>query len=126
MSMMQEIDAMPKRVLIAEDEVFVALELAETLREMGYEVVGPALNAASAMKLACTERVDAALLDINLGHGQTTEDVAAVLRDKDVPFAFLTAYDRLSVVFLQPDDHVFSKPVTTQTLEQALRCVQMI
>lgn len=115
-----------KRVLVAEDEVFVAIELAETLRDLGFDVIGPALNAKMAVALAESETFDAALLDVNLGRGQTTEPVARLLRERKVPFAFLTAYDRKTVVFVEPEDPVFAKPVSEKALRDALRSVHVI
>ena len=83
------------RVLVVDDEAFLAADLAMTLRRDGYEVMGPFPNADKAMAALERATPDAALLDVNLGRGRTSEAVAATLRERRVPFAFLTGYSRL-------------------------------
>ena len=57
------------RVLIVEDEFFLADDLAKALREAGGSPVGPANSVAQAEALIAREEVDAAILDLNLrGH----------------------------------------------------------
>ena len=51
-----------RRVLVAEDEFVIALEIEEALRRAGYEVVGPAATADEAERLASKEPLDAAVL----------------------------------------------------------------
>jgi DNA-binding response OmpR family regulator len=80
-----------KRVLVVEDEMLLALDLEEGLREAGCEVVGPAGNLRMALALARSEILDAAILDVNLA-GETVFPVAQILADSDVPFVFATAY----------------------------------
>jgi len=56
-----------KRILVVEDEYMIADDLALELREASVEVIGPAASLPQAMRLiAQTERLDAAILDINL------------------------------------------------------------
>ena len=57
------------RVLIAEDELLVAADLADHLEGFGAKVIGPAETVLHAAHLAATERLDAALLDFNLLDG---------------------------------------------------------
>ena len=84
------------RILILEDEFMVALELSHILRDFGVEVVGPTGRAGDALKRLERERVDAALLDINLSRGNSL-DVARALMESDVPFAFVTGYQTMSL-----------------------------
>lgn len=56
-----------KRVLVVEDEYMIADDLASELRHAGAEVIGPAASLPQAMRLiAQTDRLDGAVLDINL------------------------------------------------------------
>ena len=57
------------RVLVAEDQAVIAMDLAMTLREFGCAVLGPAASVAEALALAGRERPDAALLDLGLSDG---------------------------------------------------------
>lgn len=119
--------AMPQteitRVFVVEDEVFVAYEMHDILEELGFEVVGPALNAEDAQKLARTAQIDAAFLDVNLGGGKTSEPTAAILRERGVPFVFVTAYTPDQITFRTSDDEVLEKPVTTRKVFETLQKV---
>jgi len=79
------------RVLVAEDEFLVFLALEEDLRASGYEVVGPFTTLADARLAAEHERIDLAVLDINLG-GEMIFPVADDLHARKVPFIFLSGY----------------------------------
>jgi DNA-binding response OmpR family regulator len=79
-----------RHVLIVEDEVWPSIVLEEALTRTGWTVLA-ASTIGAALDLATNEDLDAALLDINLG-GDRVYPVAYVLRDRGVPFAFMTAY----------------------------------
>ena len=111
------------RVFIVEDEVFVAYEMNDILEDLGFEVVGPALNADDAQKLARTAEIDAAFLDVNLGQGKTSEPTAAILRERGVPFVFVTAYTPDQITFRTSHDQVLEKPVTTTKVYETLQKV---
>ncbi|HET6654755.1 MAG TPA: response regulator [Gammaproteobacteria bacterium] len=79
------------RILMVEDEMMLAMSLEDLLKLLGCEVV-KAANVAKAMKLARTETVDGALLDVNLA-GKRVYPVAAELERRGIPFVFMTGYD---------------------------------
>jgi len=83
-----------RRVLVAEDQFLVALELAQELSEWGCAVLGPVASNREALKLLGPgqARPDAALLDAELLDGRVAP-VAAALAAAGVPFALLTGYD---------------------------------
>jgi CheY-like chemotaxis protein len=79
------------RVLVAEDQALLALDLEMPLRELGCAVLGPAASVAEALRLVGPGRPDAALLDLNLLDGSAVP-VAAALASAGVPFALLTGH----------------------------------
>ena len=80
-----------RRVLVAEDEFVIALEVGEALRRAGFEVVGPAATAGEAERLAAEEPLDAAVLDLELRDG-TAVAAADALAGRGIPFVFLSGY----------------------------------
>ena len=56
----------PRRVVIAEDEALIRMDLAEMLIEEGYAVVGQAADGAAAVELAEQERPDLVILDVKM------------------------------------------------------------
>jgi DNA-binding response OmpR family regulator len=78
------------RVLIIEDSALIAVLLEELVLECGCEVVGLASNIESARQAIAQHDYDAVLLDIGL-HGGKSFDIADVLLERSVPFAFVTA-----------------------------------
>jgi DNA-binding response OmpR family regulator len=79
------------RILIVDDALDLADELAETLCQWWYEVVGPASNVSDALMLIRDETIQGALLDANLGH-EKVFPVAADLRARNIPFLFINGY----------------------------------
>lgn len=79
------------RVLIAEDEFLVGLQLEEDLRSAGCSIVGPFNTLEAATRAARTERFDLALLDINL-NGDMVYPLADEFLARGVPFIFLSGY----------------------------------
>jgi two-component system, response regulator PdtaR len=69
------------KVLIVEDEIFAALHLEDTVRDLGYSVVGIAPDKLSAMELA-EARPDLAFVDLNLRDGLTGPEIARALADR--------------------------------------------
>lgn len=79
------------KALVIEDEGPVALLIEDMLMDLGCEVAASAANLGKASQLARTVRVDFALLDLNL-HGESAAPIAAILRDRGIPFIFSTGY----------------------------------
>ncbi|WP_376100710.1 response regulator (plasmid) [Roseomonas sp. CCTCC AB2023176] len=79
------------RILIVEDEFFIAADLADALLELGAEVVGPIPTLAQAVEALCGARLDGAVLDVNL-HGEMVWPVVEELLARDVPITLATGY----------------------------------
>jgi CheY-like chemotaxis protein len=78
------------RVLIVEDEYFLAQDLANRFEQLGAEVIGPAGTVAAALSLVGPNQIDVAVLDVNL-RGERVYPVADLLLQKQTPFVFATA-----------------------------------
>jgi DNA-binding NarL/FixJ family response regulator len=81
------------RILIVEDEYFVAIGLEESLQEAGYEVVGIAVSVAQAIRLGGELKPDLAIMDIRLLGSGDGIDAAIELRTKfGIPSLFASAH----------------------------------
>lgn len=113
-----------RRVLVAEDEPVVAMELQEVLTKLGCEVLGPATTVEEALSLATAELergIDAAVLDVNL-HGRTIYAVADTLARRGVPIVYATGYGELPDGRGDRDlSELLRKPVINDDLEATLR-----
>ena len=97
--------------------------MCDVLEDLGFDIVGPSVRLTDAEERARTEQIDAAFLDVNLGGGDTSKPVAQILRDRGIPFVFITAYDRDEITFILPDERVVRKPITGGKLHETLRSV---
>lgn len=109
-----------RRVFIVEDEIMVAFEMVDLLEDMGFEIVGPSIHLEDAKSIAKKQDIDIAFLDVNLGSGKTSQPVAEALRNRNIPFVFITAYDRDQIDFIGPDDMVLKKPLSGDMLARTL------
>ncbi len=80
------------RVLVVEDDYFIADEICSTLRENGAEVVGPSPDVERSLQLIRSKEIDCAVLDINL-QGSFAFGLANELRQRGTPAIFATGYD---------------------------------
>lgn len=110
----------PKKIFLVEDETLIAFEMADALEDLGFEVIGPSTHLSNALALAEVEDIDVACLDVNLGQGRTSEPVAEILKSRDIPYVYITAYDPDQISFLQADDRTLKKPVSKADLLKAL------
>lgn len=81
-----------RHILLVEDEAIIAMDMEMTLEARGYSVLGPCNSLGAARDVLATHRPDLALLDVNLGHGETSFPFAEELRDAGVPVVFLSGY----------------------------------
>jgi two-component sensor histidine kinase len=79
------------RILIVEDELLVALEVAQCFAEADFDVIGPAGSVTKALRLMQDHGCDAAVLDVNLGK-ETAEQVALELIARGTPFVTVSGY----------------------------------
>jgi CheY-like chemotaxis protein len=80
-----------KRILVVEDDYFIAKGLSRGLRALGADVVGPAASVPDALALIAVEHLDGGSLDLNL-RGEAGYAVADALAERGIPFVFTTGY----------------------------------
>lgn len=108
------------RVLVVEDEYFLADRLARDLDAMGAEVIGPAGSVDDALELiAESGRLDGAVVDVNL-HGEMSYPVADALAARGVRFVFATGYDQASIAPGYAAVTRCEKPVQASRIVRAL------
>lgn len=106
------------KVLIVEDEVFVALEVENTILEMGHSSAGIAADSRRALELA--QDVDIALVDLNLHDGPTGIEVGRRLAARGVTVMFITANPAQLGDGVPDVLGVLPKPVDDQELQAAI------
>lgn len=109
-----------RRILLVEDEFFLADELARILIAAGVEVIGPVPSVESALKLLGSVALpDTAILDVDLG-GEHVYPVADALLAHGVPFLFTTGYDQASIPDWYATARVLRKPMNSDVLIREL------
>ena len=89
---------MPTRVLIAEDEAIIRLDLRETLEEEGYEIVGETGRGDEAVELARSLRPDLAILDIKMPGMDGLDAARAISEERLCGVLVLTAFSQRDVI----------------------------
>ncbi|MBE7179859.1 MAG: response regulator [Terriglobus roseus] len=108
------------RVLVVEDDYFIADGLRQMLLGMGVEVVGPVATVDKALALiAASSQIDVAVLDVNL-RDVMVFPVADALKMRGVPFIFSTGYEGDTIPARYAHIQRFEKPVGMNALAQAL------
>jgi DNA-binding response OmpR family regulator len=97
------------RVLLLDDESLIAMVLEDFLTRLGFEIVGPAHTVGVAIGLIGSVTPNAAILDVNL-RKEVSYPVADVLRNKRIPFMFLTCYIPEGLDPRFRDELIASKP----------------
>lgn len=108
-----------KRVLVVEDNPALAFDIDDSLRKWGAEVIGPALDLATGMRLARENNLDGAVLDIDLG-GAHVWPLARELSGHKVPFLSVSAEcgDKLPDDFR--DSVCLDKPAPTRAILESV------
>ncbi len=117
-----EIQSMPAKILIVEDEMLVAMNLEAILEDIGHEPVGivPDLDSAEPFYEAA---LDLALVDLNLRDGLTGPQIAERLTSRGVPVLFITANPRMLGDGVAGTIGVITKPTDPPTVQAAVAYV---
>ena len=84
------------KILVVEDEYYLAADLSRALSDAGAEVIGPVGSLPEAQARVAAGGFDYAVVDMNL-HGSVAHAVAKQLAERGVPFLVATGYDRASL-----------------------------
>ncbi|MBB5804939.1 response regulator NasT [Saccharothrix ecbatanensis] len=91
-------EAAPRRVLVAEDEALIRLDLVEMLREEGYEVAGQAADGDEAVTLATELRPDLVIMDVKMPKVDGIEAASVIAGKRIAPVVILTAFSQRDLV----------------------------
>jgi len=112
-----------KRVLIAEDETIIRLDLRGTLEASGYEVCGEARDGVEAVELAESLAPDVIVMDVKMPRLDGIDAARRILERQAVPIVMLTAFGQEELVERAVDTGVFgylAKPFREQDIIPAL------
>ncbi|MCV7430350.1 ANTAR domain-containing response regulator [Mycolicibacterium bacteremicum] len=87
-----------RRVLIAEDEALIRMDLAEMLREEGYEVVGQAGDGQEAVDLAESLTPDLVIMDVKMPRRDGIDAASEIAAKRIAPIVILTAFSQRELV----------------------------
>ena len=90
--------AAPRRVVVAEDESLIRLDIVEILRDNGYDVVGEAGDGETAVQLATELRPDVVIMDIRMPQLDGIKAAERLTRDHIAPVVLLTAFSQKELV----------------------------
>ena len=107
------------RVLVVEDEAAISLLLEDMLLDFGCEVIGPAARLTAALEAVEREKLDLAILDVNVA-GEPIYPVAEALTRRQVPFVFSTGYGSAGIKDTYRDRPVLQKTFAQHDLKQKL------
>jgi AmiR/NasT family two-component response regulator len=111
------------RILIAEDETIIRLDLRALLEQAGYDVCGEARDGIEAVELARTLEPDLAIMDVKMPRLDGIEAARKILDERAIPIVMLTAYGQDEIVSRAVEAGVFGylvKPFREQDLLPAI------
>jgi two-component system, response regulator PdtaR len=111
------------RVVVAEDEALIRLDLAEMLAEVGYEVVGQASDGEQAVALVKEHRPDVVILDVKMPVLDGISAAEQIGKERIAPVIMLTAFSQKELVERARDAGVMAyivKPFTQADLAPAV------
>jgi len=112
------------RILVAEDETIIRLDLKETLERAGFEVCGEARDGEEAVELAREQKPDLAVLDVKMPRLDGIEAARRILAERPIPIVMLTAYGHDELVARAVEAGVFAylvKPFRESDLLPAIQ-----
>ncbi len=114
----------PLRILIAEDETIIRLDLRSLLESSGFEVCGEARDGEEAVALARATAPDLAIFDVKMPRLDGIEAARVILEERPIPIVMLTAYGQDELVARAIEAGVFGylvKPFRESDLLPAIR-----
>ena len=115
----------PRRVVIAEDEALIRLDLAEMLAEEGYDVVGQAGDGEAAVALAEEHRPDLVVLDVKMPRLDGIAAAQRIAEQRIAPVVILTAFSQRELVERARDAGAMAYLVKPFTKDDLVPAVEM-
>ena len=115
------------RILIAEDETIIRLDLKHLLERGGFEVCAEARDGEEAVALAASEQPDLAVLDVKMPRLDGIEAARRILAERPIPIVMLTAYGQEELVARAVEAGVFGylvKPFREDDLLPAIHAAR--
>jgi response regulator NasT len=115
------------RVLVAEDETVIRLDLHELLERAGFDVCAAARDGEEAVELARAEQPDLAILDVKMPRLDGISAARQILDERPIPIVMLTAYAQDDLVARAIETGVFAylvKPFREQDLLTAIQAAR--
>jgi len=112
------------RILIAEDETIIRLDLRDLLERSGHVIVAEARDGEEAVALAREHEPELAIMDVKMPHLDGIEAARRILEERPIPIVMLTAYGQEELVARAVEAGVFGylvKPFREQDLLPAIR-----
>jgi response regulator NasT len=111
------------RIVVAEDETLIRMDLVEMLTEAGYQVVGQAVNGQEAIELAKTHKPDLMILDVKM---PVLDGISAAEKIIDIcPVLMLTAFSQRELVERARDTGVMAYVVKPFTINDLLPAIEI-
>lgn len=102
------VDEKKLRVLIADDEPIIRLDLKKMLEDCGYDVIGEAGDGLKAVEMARTHKPDVVLMDIKMPEMDGIDAARIITEEKISPVLLLTAYSQIDLIGRAKDAGVYS------------------
>ena len=112
------------RILVAEDETIIRLDLRALLEQAGFAVCGEARDGIEAVELARKLEPDLAVMDVKMPRLDGIEAARRILEERPIPIVMVTAYDQDEIVSRAVEAGVFGylvKPFREQDLLPAIQ-----
>jgi response regulator NasT len=115
------------RILVAEDETIIRLDLRDILERAGFDVCAEARDGEEAVELAARQEPDLAILDVKMPRLDGIEAARRILADRPIPIVMLTAYGQEELVSRAVEAGVFGylvKPFRESDLLPAIHAAR--
>ncbi len=99
--------SVPMRILLAEDETIIRLDLRDLLERAGFEVCAEAKDGEEAVELARQAEPDLAILDVKMPRLDGIEAARRIISERPIPIVMLTAYSQEELVSRAVEAGVF-------------------
>src|ERR1700746_3745796 len=113
------------RVLIAEDEALIRLDLAEMLKEEGYEVVGEAGDGQEAVERADSLKPDLVIMDVKMPRRDGIDAASEIASKRIAPIVILTAFSQRDLVERARDAGAMAYLVKPFTISDLIPAVEL-